>query len=148
MTHRHWILHIRVRLGTKFQFKLTTSNFWNKFAQKGYFWLKTEKVSIHSVHWFIKPPPSQKHHPRFFVKSPLWFYKLSKPHFFRQFPAIYWFFVNPPKNQIFPWTPIIFKFLILSCQAPLFENLTRKREGVEVGVAHYGITPEFIFDLV
>ena len=31
-------------------------------------------------------------------------------------PPIYWFFVTPPshKNRIFQWTPIIFKFSILS----------------------------------
>ena len=42
--HRHWILHIWIRLGTKFQLKLTVFIFWIKFAQKGFFPSKTEKV--------------------------------------------------------------------------------------------------------
>ena len=41
----HWILHIRIGLDNKFQFQVTTSIYWNKFAQKGYFKLKTEKVN-------------------------------------------------------------------------------------------------------
>ena len=32
--HRHWMLHIRISLGTKFQLKLTVLIFWTKFAQK------------------------------------------------------------------------------------------------------------------
>ena len=43
--HRHWILHIWIRLGTKFQLKLTVFIFWIKFAQKGFFPSKTEKVN-------------------------------------------------------------------------------------------------------
>ena len=38
--------------------------------------------------------------------------KLFKP-LFRQFSSIYCFFVNPPENRIFQWTPIILKFFIL-----------------------------------
>ena len=40
----HWILHIQIRLGTKFQFKLTFLIFWTKFAQNGYFQSKSEKM--------------------------------------------------------------------------------------------------------
>ena len=43
---RHWILHIRISLFTKFQLKLTILIFWTKFVQKGYFQSKTEKVNI------------------------------------------------------------------------------------------------------
>ena len=43
---RHWILHIWIRLATKFQLKFTILSFWTKFTQKGYFQFKTEKVNI------------------------------------------------------------------------------------------------------
>ena len=33
---------------------------------------------------------------------------------FRQFPSYIWFFVNPPKDRIFQWTPIILNFFILN----------------------------------
>ena len=46
MENHHGILHIRISLGTKLQLKLTILLFWGKFAQKGHFWSKTEKVSI------------------------------------------------------------------------------------------------------
>ena len=43
----HWILHIRIGLGNTFQLnKLTILIFWTKFAQKGYFQSKTEKVNF------------------------------------------------------------------------------------------------------
>ena len=46
-SERHrWILHIWISLGTKFQLKQTISSFWTKFAQKGYFWSKTEEMNI------------------------------------------------------------------------------------------------------
>ena len=32
--HHHWILHTWIRLGAKFQLKLTILNFWTKFAQE------------------------------------------------------------------------------------------------------------------
>ena len=41
----HWILHIRISLGTKFHIKLTISIFWTKFAQKGFFPFKAEKLN-------------------------------------------------------------------------------------------------------
>ena len=44
--HRHWIMHIRVNLGTDFSLKWTILTFWTKFAQKGYFQSKTEKGNI------------------------------------------------------------------------------------------------------
>ena len=42
--------------------------------------------------------------------------QFTPPHFYRQSPHIYWFFVNPPlplKTRIFTWTPKILKFFIL-----------------------------------
>ena len=47
----HWILHIRIRLGTKFQFKQTILIFGIKFAQKGYFCSKNEKSEHH--YWIV-----------------------------------------------------------------------------------------------
>ena len=41
----HWILHIRISLGTKFKFKQTILIFWTKFAQKYYFKSKTDKMN-------------------------------------------------------------------------------------------------------
>ena len=38
-------LSIQISLGTKFQIKLTIFIVWTKFAQKGYFQSKTEKVN-------------------------------------------------------------------------------------------------------
>ena len=43
--HYHWIPHIRISLGTKFQVKLTIFIFWSKLAQNRYHWSKTEKVN-------------------------------------------------------------------------------------------------------
>ena len=39
-------MHIQIRLGTKFEFKLQFWFVWIKLAQKGYFGPKTEKVNI------------------------------------------------------------------------------------------------------
>ena len=39
-------MHIWIRRGTKFHFKQTNLNFRTKFAQKGYFRSKNEKVNI------------------------------------------------------------------------------------------------------
>ena len=44
--HQHWIKHIQIRVGTKFQFQLIILTFWTKFAKKGYFRSKTERVNI------------------------------------------------------------------------------------------------------
>ena len=41
--HHHWISHIQISLGTKFQLKLTT--FLTRFAKKWIFWSKTEKLN-------------------------------------------------------------------------------------------------------
>ena len=35
-----------MRQGARFWLKLTILTFWTKFAQKGHFWSKTEKVNI------------------------------------------------------------------------------------------------------
>ena len=40
--HRHWILYIWIFHGANFQLKLT-------YAQKAYFYLKTEKVNITEI---------------------------------------------------------------------------------------------------
>ena len=42
----HWILHIRISLAVKFQFKRKILIFWTKFVQKEGFWSKTEKMNI------------------------------------------------------------------------------------------------------
>ena len=47
-----WILNIRISLGSKFQLKLATLIFQTKFAQKGYFRSKTEKVNI-TIEFYI-----------------------------------------------------------------------------------------------
>ena len=44
--HHHWLMHMRITLGTKLQFKLTILNFWTKFAQKWYFQSKAENMNI------------------------------------------------------------------------------------------------------
>ena len=43
--HHHSILHIQISLRTKFLLKLTILIFLTIFAQKGFFWSKTEKVN-------------------------------------------------------------------------------------------------------
>ena len=50
--HHHWILHIWISLGTKFHLKLGILIFGTKFAQKGYFWSKTEKVNT-TIEFYI-----------------------------------------------------------------------------------------------
>ena len=44
--HHQWTVYIRISLGNKFQLKVKILILWTKFAQKGYFWWKTEKVNI------------------------------------------------------------------------------------------------------
>ena len=44
--HPYWIVHIRIFLGTKLQFKPTILKFGTKFAQKVYFQLNMKKVNI------------------------------------------------------------------------------------------------------
>ena len=51
--HRHWILHIRLSPGTKFQLKLTFLMFWTKFAQKGYFRSEREKLLLCLRPWLL-----------------------------------------------------------------------------------------------
>ena len=51
-------------------------------------------LMLHSVHWGINPP-SKTPPLLFFAKLPQ-ICQLPSPHIFRQFPTIYWFFVNPP----------------------------------------------------
>ena len=41
----HWILHIWISVGTKFQLKQAILIFRTKFDQKGYFWSKLEKLN-------------------------------------------------------------------------------------------------------
>ena len=45
--YHHWVLHIWIRLGAKFQLKLTILIFWTKFAQKRYSRSKREKGEQH-----------------------------------------------------------------------------------------------------
>ena len=49
--YHHWILHIWISLGTKFQLKLPILSFWTRFAQKGYFQSKNGKSERH--HWIL-----------------------------------------------------------------------------------------------
>ena len=44
--------------------------------------------------------PFQKHHP-FFLPSPLFNLEIVQAPLLKQFPPIYWFFMNPSKNRIF-----------------------------------------------
>ena len=48
--HHHWILHIQISLGTKFQLKLMILIFWNKFARKGCF---LSKAKSKHYHWIL-----------------------------------------------------------------------------------------------
>ena len=52
--HHHWIVHIQISLSKKFQLKLAILMFWTKFAQKRYFWSKTEQVSITIDFWIFQ----------------------------------------------------------------------------------------------
>ena len=55
----------------------------------------------HSLHWGINPPPSETL-PLFFAKPPPLNLQSVQAPSFRQFPPIYWFFLNPlPTNRIF-----------------------------------------------
>ena len=50
-SEHHWIPHIQIILGTKFQLRLTILIFLTRFAQKGFFRSKAEKVNItHFLH--------------------------------------------------------------------------------------------------
>ena len=51
--HHHSSLHIGTSLGAKFQLKLTVYFFFTKFAQKGYFWTKTEKSHLRVHPWLL-----------------------------------------------------------------------------------------------
>ena len=44
--HHLWILHIWIRLASKFSLKLTTLTFWAKFSQKRAFLIGNKKVNI------------------------------------------------------------------------------------------------------
>ena len=59
----------------------------------GFLFSKAENIPrgvIHSVHWGIS------HHPLFFAKPPLNLQTVQAlPPLFREFPLIYWFFLNP-----------------------------------------------------
>ena len=47
----HWILHIRIRLATKFHLKVIILIFWTRFAQRRYFMSKTKKGQHY--HWIL-----------------------------------------------------------------------------------------------
>ena len=47
----HWILHIRIRLATKFHLKVIILIFWTRFAQRRYFMSKTKKSQHY--HWIL-----------------------------------------------------------------------------------------------
>ena len=48
----HWILQVRINVGTKFQFRLIILIFWTKFAQIWLFPLKNKKSEEH--HWILR----------------------------------------------------------------------------------------------
>ena len=50
---------------------------------------------LHSMHWGIKPLPSKTPPPSFSPIPPFDLQTLQPPPLLRQFPPIYWFFVNP-----------------------------------------------------
>ena len=51
--HHHWILHIQICQSKKFQLKLAILMFCTKFAQKRYFWSKTESERHY---WILNIP--------------------------------------------------------------------------------------------
>ena len=51
--HQHWILDIRISLGTKFQLNLTILIFLTKFAKKGYFRSETETSHLCVRSWSL-----------------------------------------------------------------------------------------------
>ena len=57
--HHHWIPHFQIILGTKFEHKLTILIFSTRFAQKKFFWFKTEKSGHH--HWILYSQVSAKY---------------------------------------------------------------------------------------
>ena len=73
--YHHWILYIRISLGTKFQLKLTILIFWTKLAQKVYFRFKTEKVNTTFEFWIFELVLV----PNFSLNWQIWFFGLNLP---------------------------------------------------------------------
>ena len=48
--HHHWILHIEIILGTKFQLKLTILSFWPELPEKAIPSLKQKKWTLSSAY--------------------------------------------------------------------------------------------------
>ena len=57
-SEHHWIPHFQIILGTKFEPKLTILIFSTRFAQKKFFWFKTEKSG--RDHWILYSQISAK----------------------------------------------------------------------------------------
>ena len=81
-------------------------------------WLRVQSSYCGNIVCIGVWTPTQKHYHPLFCQVPL-NPNLQKVQvlFFRQFPPIYCFFVNPPppfKNRIFQWTLIILNFFILN----------------------------------
>ena len=126
----NWLQHIRFSLGTKFQLQLTIFTFWTKFAQKGYFRSKTEKlnitiefcmfelvyvpnVSLKWTFWFFGPNcPKQSISGR---KLKKWTSLLNSP------------YLNYFKYQVSPWTDN-FHFLDQISPKRVFPIKNRKSE--------------------
>ena len=126
----HWLQHIRFSLGNKFQLQLTIFTFWTKFAQKGYFRSKTEKlnitiefcmfelvyvpnVSLKWTFWFFGPNcPKQSISGR---KLKKWTSLLNSP------------YLNYFKYQVSPWTDN-FHFLDQISPKRVFPIKNRKSE--------------------
>ena len=68
----------------------------------------------------VEYQPTYKYHPLFFPNPFLNLQTIQTP-FFIQFPLYIVFFMNPRKNWIFQWTPIILNFLALT-PIPSFTN--------------------------
>ena len=85
--HHHWIPHIKISLGMKFQLKLTIWLFWldlpKKGFQKGFFWSKTEKWTPHILHIILHIQISLKRN--FSSNWQFWFFGSNLPK--KVFPA-------------------------------------------------------------
>ena len=79
---------------------------------KGIYVLYQFSESLHIIHIEVLTL-TQKHHPFFFTKPHLKSANYQAPYFI-QSPYILLFFVKPPKNWIFRWTPILLDSLSLT----------------------------------
>ena len=81
-------------------------------SKQSLYYQHNKKQCIHSMHWTINRP--LKNATSLFLAKPSLNRQTVQAPPFRQSPSLYWFFVNPPKSQIFQWTPKILKVFILN----------------------------------